>query len=95
MHLCTVYSGESHVNVGSGEEIAILDLARLVAATVGFRGPILCDLSKPDGTPRKLMSVEKLHKLGWFPSIALPDGVASVYRWFVEGLQRTDPVEAV
>ena len=94
VHLSKVYSGESQVNVGSGEEITILELAQLVAATVGFKGRISCDLSMPDGTPRKLLSVEKLRKLGWVPSIALSDGVASVYRWFVEGLQQTDNVKA-
>jgi GDP-L-fucose synthase len=94
VHLSKVYSGESQVNVGSGEEITILELAQLVAATVGFRGRISCDLTMPDGTPRKLLSVEKLRKLGWVPSIGLSDGVASVYRWFVEGLQQTNHVKA-
>jgi GDP-L-fucose synthase len=95
VHLTKVYSGESHVNVGSSEEITILELAQLVAAIVGFNGHILCDLSKPDGAPRKLMNVEKLRKLGWHRTIALSDGVASLYRWFVERLRETDQVETV
>jgi GDP-L-fucose synthase len=84
VHLARFYSGESHVNVGSGEEISILALAKLIASTVGFEGKIARDLSKPDGTPRKLMSSKKLEGLGWLPSIALRDGLASVYRWFLE-----------
>jgi GDP-L-fucose synthase len=78
------YSGYEHVNVGSGEEISILDLARLVARVVGFEGEILRDESKPDGTPRKLMSDDKLRALGWRPSIGLEQGIASTYRWFCE-----------
>ena len=78
------YSDPAPINVGSGEELTILALAELVAATVGFIGRIDCDPSKPDGTPRKLMSSEKLRRLGWAPSIPLRDGIASVYRWFLD-----------
>lgn len=84
VHLAKRYSGDSHVNVGSGADITIFELAQLVAATVGFAGRIERDPSKPDGTPRKLMSSEKIRRMGWAPSIPLPDGVASVYRWFVD-----------
>ena len=84
VHLAKRYSGEAHVNVGSGDEITIFELAKLVAATVGFAGRIKRDPSKPDGTPRKLMSSQKIRGMGWAPKIPLPDGVASVYRWFVE-----------
>ena len=83
-HLAKRYSGEAHVNIGSGEDVTILELAGLVAATVGFAGRIERDPSKPDGTPRKLMSSQKLRQMGWTPKIALPDGIASVYRWFVD-----------
>ncbi|MGV1869916.1 GDP-L-fucose synthase [Agrobacterium rosae] len=69
------YSDESHVNVGSGEDISILDLTKLICEIVGFEGEIKHDLSKPDGTPRKLMSVEKLRALGWEPEIDLNTGV--------------------
>jgi GDP-L-fucose synthase len=83
VHLAKVYSGESHVNVGSGEEIAIRDLAERVARTVGFSGQIEWDRSRPDGTPRKLMDCAKLRALGWSPKTALQEGLASTYQWFL------------
>ena len=84
VHLMQVYSGESHVNVGSGEDLPIIDLARLVAEVVGFEGEIVRDTTKPDGTPRKLMSGEKLRALGWRPRIGLREGLADAYRAFLE-----------
>jgi GDP-L-fucose synthase len=74
-------SDEAHVNVGSGEDVTIEDLARLVMRVVGFEGRLEKDLSKPDGTPRKLMSGARLAAMGWRPSIALEGGVRSVYDW--------------
>lgn len=74
------YDAEGHVNVGSGEELSIRSLAELVKATVGFRGEIVWDASKPDGTPRKLMDSSKLFAMGWQPRIPLREGVAEVYR---------------
>jgi GDP-L-fucose synthase len=79
------YSGHDHVNVGSGEDIAILDLARLVCEVVGFTGEIRTDTSKPDGTMRKLMSGERLKAMGWTPRVGLREGVAAVYATFLEG----------
>lgn len=73
------YSKESHINVGSGEDISILELAKLICKIVGFEGYIKHDLSKPDGTPRKLMSVEKLKALGWKNSSTLLHGIESFY----------------
>jgi GDP-L-fucose synthase len=78
------YSGEEHVNVGSGEDLTILELAQMVCDAVGFDGAIVCDTSKPDGTPRKLMSADRLRGLGWQPRIDLSNGIASTYRWFKE-----------
>jgi GDP-L-fucose synthase len=78
------YSGESHVNVGSGTDVTIEELARLVMRVVGFEGELARDTSKPDGTPRKLMSNEKLAAMGWAPSIPLETGLGTTYRWFVE-----------
>lgn len=82
--LLKTYSGDSHVNVGSGTDIAIADLAGIVAEVVGFRGRIAHDLSKPDGTPRKLMSADTLRAMGWAPRIPLEEGVRAVYAWFRE-----------
>lgn len=81
--LLKTYSGDEHVNVGSGEDLSILELAQLVARIVGFESRIVCDTSKPDGTPRKLMSADKLRGMGWTPRIGLEDGIASTYRWFL------------
>ena len=77
------YSEDSPVNVGSGSDIPILRLAELIASTVGFSGRIETDVSKPDGTPRKLLNSRKLREMGWAPSISLPEGVASLYRWYL------------
>jgi GDP-L-fucose synthase len=82
--LLRTYSGESHVNVGSGADVTILELARMVMDAVGFAGEIVRDTGKPDGTPRKLMSAERLKAMGWSPSIPLPEGIAATYRWFLE-----------
>ena len=82
VHLMTHYSDGAHVNVGSGTDLTILDLARLIANVVGFTGEIVTDPSKPDGTPRKLLGVSKLGSLGWKPKVELKEGLASTYRWF-------------
>jgi len=76
------YSEHGHVNVGCGEDISILDLVKLVNRIVGFEGEIVHDLSKPDGTPRKLLDTAKLTGLGWTPSIALEEGISETYDWF-------------
>jgi GDP-L-fucose synthase len=81
--LLKTYSGEGHVNVGSGEDVTILELAETVKDAVGFAGQIVRDTSKPDGTPRKLMSDGKLRAMGWSPSIGLEEGIASTYDWFL------------
>ena len=77
------YSGDQHVNVGSGTDVTIDELARLVMQAVGFDGALEHDTSKPDGTPRKLMSNDKLAAMGWTPKISLPDGLKTTYPWFV------------
>ena len=78
------YSGDEHVNVGSGEDIPIGELALLVAKAVGFEGGLSFDRTKPDGTPRKLMSGDKLKAMGWAPRISLDDGLGATYAWFAE-----------
>lgn len=82
LHLLRVWSGESHVNVGSGEEIAIADLAAKISDVVGFRGDLVFDTSGPDGTPRKRLDVSLLGSLGWRSRIGLDEGLASTYRAF-------------
>ncbi|MBN9310469.1 GDP-L-fucose synthase [Devosia sp.] len=81
--LLKTYSGAEHVNVGSGEDLSILELTQLVCRVVGFEGRIVHDLTKPDGTPRKLMSADKLRAMGWSPRIELEAGIAETYRWFL------------
>jgi GDP-L-fucose synthase len=83
VYLMTHYSEEAPVNVGVGEDLTILELAHLVREVVGFEGEIVHDLSKPDGTPRKLLDVGRLHGLGWKARIPLAEGVRSTYDWFL------------
>jgi GDP-L-fucose synthase len=78
------YSDAQHVNVGSGEDLSILELTQLVCKVVGYTGPIELDGSKPDGTPRKLMDVGRLKGLGWAPEVSLEDGIARAYAWFLD-----------
>lgn len=73
------YSSDQHVNIGSGEDLTIKDLAMLVKKVVGFEGELVFDASKPDGTPRKLMDVSKINELGWKYSIGLEEGISRVY----------------
>ena len=75
------------INVGSGQEITIRDLALLVQDVVGFTGGIVFDADKPDGTPRKLADSSRIHELGWRHTIELRDGIAGAYRWFLESLR--------
>lgn len=78
--------GGEHVNVGSGIEVSIKELAETVKAVVGFDGKLLFDLTKPDGTPRKLLDVSKLHKMGWKHEVELGDGIRLSYQDFLERL---------
>ncbi|MGZ0783865.1 GDP-L-fucose synthase [Pseudomonas saponiphila] len=74
----------SHINVGTGVDCTIRELAETLAKVVGFKGEIKFDHTKPDGTPRKLMDVSKLRKMGWQAKIGLEDGLRDAYRWFIE-----------
>jgi len=74
----------SHLNIGSGAEVTIRELAEMIARVVGFEGELVFDSEKPDGTPRKLLDVNKMNVLGWRASIGLEQGLMSSYRWFVE-----------
>ena len=77
----------SHINVGSGTDISILELARLVAKVTGYNGQISTDPTKPDGTMRKLMNVDRLAKMGWSAQIQLEQGLADTYEWYLENAQ--------
>ncbi|USE35703.1 GDP-L-fucose synthase [Endozoicomonas sp. SCSIO W0465] len=74
----------SHINVGTGIDCTIRELAETMKHVVGFEGEIVFDTTKPDGTPRKLMDVSRLERLGWKASVSLQDGLAMTYRWFLE-----------
>jgi len=78
------YSGEPHVNVGTGIEVSIRELAELIRDVVGYEGEFRHDTSKPDGSPRKLMEVSRMTEMGWTAPTSLRDGFATTYRWFLE-----------
>lgn len=84
VHLMQCYDEEQIINVGFGEDVSIRELADIVSETVQFCGKIVHDLTKPDGTPRKLMDVSRLHATGWKALIPLREGVAQTYRWFLD-----------
>lgn len=94
LHLLQLSDPPDLVNVGSGEEISIADLAQLVADTVGFTGTIELDLSKPDGAPRKLCDISRIRSTGWKPEIPLSDGLRSAYNDFLRELE-TDTLRAI
>ncbi|CAN7604843.1 GDP-L-fucose synthase [Mesorhizobium sp. LjNodule214] len=84
------YAGDSHVNVGSGEDISIADLARTVVSVVGAEAAIAFDSTKPDGTPRKLMDVSRLFATGWRPAYSLRSGLEQTYAWFLQHVEKGD-----
>ena len=73
-----------HINIGTGKEITIRQLAELIVNTVGYQGRLTFDTSKPDGTMRKLTDVTKLHELGWHHKIDIEEGVHKMYQWYLE-----------
>lgn len=87
----TTYAAEtepmlSHINVGTGTDVSIFEVAQMIAKVTGFTGKITCDTSKPDGTMRKLMDVTRLERMGWKAQIALEDGLARTYTWYKDQL---------
>tara|TARA_X000000950_G_scaffold264737_1_gene338281 strand:- start:338 stop:1297 length:960 start_codon:yes stop_codon:yes gene_type:complete len=78
----------SHINVGTGIDITIKDLSQMIAKIIGFKGELVFDQSRPDGTPRKLLDVSKLHKLGWKSSINLETGLVETYQWYKENINK-------
>jgi len=83
VYLLENYSGEEHVNIGTGKEITIKALAELVRDVVGFKGEIRWNTDMPNGTPRKLCDVSKLHDIGWKEKVELPEGIRREYEWFL------------
>ncbi|MDY0338197.1 MAG: GDP-L-fucose synthase [Acholeplasmataceae bacterium] len=89
IHLMNIYNDEIHVNIGCGEDLSIIELAKLIADVVGYKGLILTDTTKPDGTPRKLLDTTLLRSTGWFPKTSLEKGINVVYDWFVNNNPKT------
>lgn len=86
VYLLENYDGEQHVNIGTGKELTIAQLAQLIKETVGYEGEIVWNKDMPDGTPRKLTDVSKLHSLGWRHKVELEEGVKLAYEWFKENV---------
>lgn len=78
------YDGEGHVNIGTGKEVSIRELAEIIKEVVGFNGELRFNTDKPDGTPRKLLDVSRLRKLGWTYNIELKNGITSAYEWYID-----------
>ena len=76
-------NGISHINIGTGEDLSITELAELVSDITAYKGKIVYDNSKPDGTPRKLMDVSRINKLGWKYKTPLKEGIENTYRWYL------------
>ncbi len=86
LFLMNNYDDSEIINIGVGEDLSILDLAKLVKEAVGYKGEIVWDTSRPDGTPRRLLDVSKMKALGWKPEIILTDGLQKTYKWYKENL---------
>ena len=86
MFVLKTYEDFEHINIGSGTDLPIAEVAQLIMDVVGLKGELRHDLSKPDGTPRKLMSATKLREMGWKPKIPLREGLAQTYDWFLENV---------
>ena len=80
------YDEAGHINVGTGEDVRIWELANIISDVVGFSGEILWDFTKPNGTPRKVLNVDKIKSLGWKPSINLKEGIKNTYQWYLENV---------
>ena len=82
------YEEGGHINVGTGEDVTIKELSETIAEVVGYEGEIVWDTSKPNGTPRKVMNVDRMKALGWEPKVQLKDGIESAYKWYLENYDR-------
>lgn len=83
IHLINNYSDEMHLNIGTGEDVEIRELAQIIKEVVGYEGKIVNDITKPDGTPRKLLNVDRLHNTGWKHKVELKEGIERVYKWYL------------
>lgn len=95
VHLMQNYSDEIHVNLGTGEDLEIAELAAIVKKVVGFEGKIVYDSTKPDGTPRKLLDVSILKNSGYQPKVSLEEGITRVYEWYKQTLASGDNLKGV
>ncbi|MBN1469616.1 MAG: GDP-L-fucose synthase [Fusobacteriaceae bacterium] len=84
IHLMNNYSDEIHLNIGAGEDVEIRELAQIIKEVVGYQGEIVNDITKPDGTPRKLLNVDRLHNTGWKHKVQLREGIERVYEWYLK-----------
>ena len=82
------YDEESHINVGTGEDVTIKELAETIADVVGFTGGFNWDTDKPNGTPRKVMNVDRIKSLGWEPKLSLNEGIKQTYEWYLKNYDR-------
>ncbi len=88
LYLINTYRGDAHINVGTGKDITIAEFAALVADVVGYRGRLVFDTSRPDGTPRKVLDISRLQALGWTSGISLQEGLRDYYEWFLQNSAR-------
>ena len=87
MQKCTAVELGGIVNIGCGKDIAIDELAQLIAEVIGYKGAFVYDKTKPDGTPQKLLDVTKITRLGWVPKTALPEGIRRTYEWYSQNME--------
>lgn len=95
VHLMNNYSDEIHVNMGTGEDLEIGELAKIIKNVVGFTGEIVYDSSKPDGTPRKLLDVSLLRNSGFTPKVSLEEGITRVYEWYTQTLEKGEALKGL
>lgn len=84
VYCMNVYENEEIINIGTGEDIQIKELSNLVCSIIGYKGNVVWDTTKPNGTPRKLLDISKIKEIGWQPSISLEQGIKETYNWFLE-----------
>lgn len=94
LHLMHQYEGDDPLNVGVGEDVTIRELAEIISEVVGFKGEILWDISKPDGTPQKLLDVTRINESGWTARTSLEEGIRQTYQWYLEHAPSFTPLVA-